>query len=376
MRIHVPRPGMTLRVSLMALNASGGSGVSRYVASLSRALDAVAGEFGELELALVTTASGAELISAESIETRIANVLGREPRPVFRLGLEQMLLLAERSQLLHFFDVTAPLLSPGRGFVTTFHDASIQHQSSYFGGLQRAYKRRLYPLALKRASAIVAVSAFARREAVDHFGVDPLKVSVIHSGPGLGPARAGRAEPPSGSPRLLFVGNLTKSKNVPFLVRSFARADVDAELVLAGRRVDDLGEIERLIRLNRTARIRVVANPNDTELEVLYASADAFLFPSRYEGFGFPPLEAMARGCPVLASDIPAVREVSGDGAMLLPLDERLWADAIRRLVTDSTLRGELRQRGRIHVRRFSWQKTARELCRLLLRIGKTECRS
>jgi glycosyltransferase involved in cell wall biosynthesis len=356
----------------MALNASGGSGVSRYSAALARALDEVAGDFHELQLAMLTTAGGGEAIAPRSIETRIVSPGRREPGGTYRLVLEQIALYSRRSQLLHFFDVTAPLLSPRRRFVATFHDASIQHESSYFGGLQRTYKLRLYPIALRRAAAVVAVSEFAREEAINHFGADPKKVRTIHSGPGLSaaPRGAGRA-PKTSRLQLLFVGNLTRSKNVPFLVRSFDSADVDAELILAGRPRDDVGEIERVIANSRVAaRIRVVLSPSDSELEALYAGADAFLFPSRYEGFGFPPLEAMARGCPVLASDIPAVREVSGGGALLLPLDERPWADAIRRLVADAEWRDELRRRGHENVRRYSWQNTARDLCRLFLEVG------
>jgi glycosyltransferase involved in cell wall biosynthesis len=93
--------------------------------------------------------------------------------------------------------------------------------------------------------------------------------------------------------------------------------------------------------------------------------------PSLYEGFGFTLLEAMARGCPVLASDIPAFREVSGTGALLVPLDEEeRWADSLRRLAADEALRGELRERGSRTVARYSWQRTARELCRLFLTVG------
>jgi glycosyltransferase involved in cell wall biosynthesis len=103
--------------------------------------------------------------------------------------------------------------------------------------------------------------------------------------------------------------------------------------------------------------------------------------PSRYEGFGFPPLEAMARACPVLASDIPALREVSGDGALLLPLDDvDAWADAILRVARDGELRSDLRARGAARVARYSWDTTARAVCRLfgeaLLEIDEGRRRS
>jgi glycosyltransferase involved in cell wall biosynthesis len=103
----------------------------------------------------------------------------------------------------------------------------------------------------------------------------------------------------------------------------------------------------------------------------LYRGASVLLLPSRYEGFGFTALEAMARECPVLASDIPALREVSGDGALLLPLDDRTaWSDSIRRVVTDPKTRDELRERGRATVGRYSWAATARNVCELFLRVS------
>jgi glycosyltransferase involved in cell wall biosynthesis len=364
---------MPFRVALVALNASGGSGISRYSTMLAHALDEVAGEFDDLALVLLTTPAGADAITPGSIETCVVSGRRRQLPGPYRLVLEQVVLPRQRCQLVHFFDVSAPLLSPRRPFVATFHDASIRRESSHFGGLQRAYKLRLYPLALKRAKAVVAVSAFAREEAVRHFGADPKKVSVVHSGPGLttAPGRAVRVSE-GRRPSLLFVGNLTASKNVPFLVRAFDRADVDAELVLAGRPVDGLGDLEEVVGRSRVAgRIRLVQSPSDSELEALYAGADVFLFPSRYEGFGFPPLEAMARDCPVLASDIPAVREISGGGALLVPLDETSWAAQIRRLVAERRLRDDLRRRGRRAVSRYSWQKTAREVCRLFLSVAE-----
>jgi glycosyltransferase involved in cell wall biosynthesis len=105
-------------------------------------------------------------------------------------------------------------------------------------------------------------------------------------------------------------------------------------------------------------------------VDALYRGASALVLPSRYEGFGFTPLEAMARGCPVLASDIPAVREVSGDGALLLPLgDEDAWAGAIRRVLADDGLRSDLRRRGGKTVARYSWEEAARGVCRVFAAV-------
>ena len=360
--------GRRLRVCLMALNATSGSGIARYTTSLTRAFGDVADEFERLELELATTTQGAAIICASGLDTL---VVGRD-RGRSRVIIEQVAALRRRAHLLHYFDIGAPLLVPGTPFVTTFHDAAIRQSSSRFGGLRRTYKHRLYPLALRRSERVVTVSAFARDEAIRHFDVNPNKISVIHSGPGLTSVEDDHRRPDPARPYLLFVGNLTRSKNVPFLVRSFELADVGVDLVLAGRAADHIGEIDEAVaRIRGHGRIRVVRDPTDDELERLYVGAEAFLFPSRYEGFGFPPLEAMARGCPVVASDIPAAREIVGDGGLLVPLDEAAWAAEIRRVASDSQLREELRARGRIVVARYSWQEAARAVCRLFESIAE-----
>ena len=197
---------------------------------------------------------------------------------------------------------------------------------------------------------------------------------MIHSGPGFAPPSAnGAAVPPAEPPHFLYVGALAASKNLPFLIEAFDASDAEADLVLVGRPGQDFPELAEAARSARRAgRIRLVHDASDAELDRLYRSALALVHPSRYEGFGFTPLEAMARGCPVLASDIPAVREISGAGALLAPLDERdAWATDLTRLATDAALRDELRARGAETVARYSWSATARGLLELFRRVGR-----
>ena len=360
------------RISLMALNAAGGSGVPRYTATLARALDEVSGEFPELELSLVTTPAGAARVAPRRMA--VHRLPARLPAgPVFRLALEQAAAPFLRSDLLHYFDVGGPLLAPGRPFVTTFHDASLHRRvDSYLTWARRLHKGRLYHWALPRARRIVAVSQFAKDEAVRCFAADPARIVVVHSGPGLTPLPE-RGAPPSRPPFLLFVGTLTSRKNVPFLIRAYARAGAPVDLLLAGDPVEGAERAkigEAIERSGRRDRIHLVASPPDEELDRLYRGAVGLVLPSLYEGFGFPALEAMERGCPVLASDIPAFREVSGSGAMLLPLDEEAWAAAVGRLASDAGLRTELVARGYETVRRYSWLETARGVCRLFLGLA------
>ena len=356
------------RVTLVGLLAGGHSGVPRYAACLARARDEVSRDFPELRLSLLTTKRGAEAVGARSIEVRTLSFdspwLNRGPG---RIAAEQLALRGRPADLLHFFDLTGPLLAPSRPFVATAHDLSLLHG---FGRVRQRHKRAIIPWALRRARAVVAISEFTRDELVRLLGADAAKVTVIRSGPGLGevPAAGDAAPSPSQEPYLLFVGNLTESKNLPFLVRAFDRADVPARLVLAGRPLERYGDVVAAIDSSpRRGRIEVRHGVTDGELERLYREATALVLPSRYEGFGFTALEAMRRGCPVLASDIPALREISGAGAELLPVDdEEAWSGAIRRVLEDGEHRAELRERGARAVRAYSWERTARELCALL----------
>src|SRR5262249_2516040 len=199
------------------------SGVPRYAASLTRAVDTVAPEFPELELTLITTRDFADALSAGQIAVRALSSTSRGLPGTVRILAEQVAPLLVRSDVVHYFDVNPPLLAPRRRFVTTFHDASpLRTVASHFAPFRRGYKLRLYPWSLPRAAAVVAVSQFAKDEAVRHFGVDPDRVAVIHSGPGLAaaPLPAPSTNGTVGKlvmlerPYLLFVGNLTATQNV------------------------------------------------------------------------------------------------------------------------------------------------------------------
>jgi glycosyltransferase involved in cell wall biosynthesis len=356
------------RVTLVGLLAGGHSGVPRYAACLARALDEVSGEFPELSLSLLTTKRGADAVGARSIEVRAlpldASWLNRGPG---RIAAEQLAVRRDPAELLHFFDLTGPLLAPRRPFVATAHDLSLLHG---YGRVLQLHKRKLIPWSARRARRIVSISQFTKDELVRLLHVDPGKVTVIRSGPGLGaaaePETPGRTLPQT--PYLLFVGNLTDSKNLPFLIRAFDRGGDSARLVLAGRPLERYGDIVQAIESSpRRAQIQVLHDATDGDVERLYAGATAVVLPSRYEGFGLTALEAMQRGCPVLASDIPALREISGEGAELLPVDdEGAWSEAIRRVVSDDGYRAGLRARGARRVSRYSWERTARGLCAVL----------
>ncbi|HET9672264.1 MAG TPA: glycosyltransferase family 1 protein, partial [Actinomycetota bacterium] len=161
-------------------------------------------------------------------------------------------------------------------------------------------------------------------------------------------------------PYVLFVGTVEPRKNVVGLIRAFRKiaAEVPHTLVIAG----PAGWGTSLGRelADPPGRIEPVGAVSPQRLDALYRSADCLCYPSRYEGFGLPVLEAMLRGVPVVASTTPAVAETAGDAALLVdPTDEGAIADAVERVLTDRVLADDLRAKGRERTASFSWDRTA-----------------
>ena len=298
-------------------------------------------------------------VSIPTIAKRGAN------RGPMRAIVEQLLAATERADLLFFLDLNGPLLAPRRPFVTIVYDATAGRRLT---DARWAYKRLLHPWAIRRAQMVIAATEFAKAEAIEVYGAVPERVRVVGTGAGFdrdeGPSRPAEADGES----FLFVGNFGRNKNLPFLVRAYSRSSARGSLVLVGRAGGERQAVERAIAESpRRNEISILENVDDGRLDELYRTAIAFVQPSLYEGLGFPPLEAAGRGCPVLASDIPSLRETLGDSALFAPPDdEELWAQALEQIEQDLALRSRLRERGFDNVARFSWPETARRVCEVL----------
>lgn len=263
----------------------------------------------------------------------------------------------------------ANLLPPAlpRPMVVTIHDLNFLAVPGTYDRAYTRYAERAFRLSAQRATRIVTVSKASRDQVAALLGVDPGKVSVVYPGADhlATIAPAGSAAPGIPKRYALFVGQTEPHKNVGLLLEAW-RAGVpeDLHLVICGppgrddERLRDLGA-----RPDLRDRVLFTGVVDDAGLARLYTDARLFVFPSLAEGFGFPPLEAMARGIPTAVSTAGSLPEVTDGGARLFdPHDAAGLATLVTRMATDSRLRGQLRARGRNVAARYTWAATASAL--------------
>lgn len=291
---------------------------------------------------------------------------------------EQFALPAQcRGRLLFSPGNTGPLAC--RRQIVTIHDASTFDHAEAFKGMFSRWYRWLLPRLARRALGVVTVSNFSRDRLCARLKISPDRVTVIHNGVTPPPAIGAKAIESESlrlqlPPRfLLFVGSRDPRKNISRLLEAFARARLgDLHLVLAG------GSASRLFSDNDSARanprIHALGHVSEQALETLYARAEGFVFPSIYEGFGLPPLEAMARGCPVLTSDATCLPEVCGPsfdrgGACLYfspHSTEAITATLENFHLLSAGAKQSMSAAGRAHARKFSWDRCAQQTLDLL----------
>ena len=232
-----------------------------------------------------------------------------------------------RADLLHCPTFRAPLRRPGLPVVATVHDLAVLREPGWFPAWSRAYGRHLMPRAIRLADRVVCVSRATARDASGLLGVSESRIRVVPNGVDAVFSEPAAREPVSG-PYILFVGTPEPRKNLPRIAGAFARLVREGRperLVLAG--ADGWGGVE----LPARDRIVQLGRVDDATLRDLYAHARCVAYPSLWEGFGLVAGEALAAGCPVVCSDLPALREVAGSDAIYCdPLSVDSIADALR----------------------------------------------
>jgi glycosyltransferase involved in cell wall biosynthesis len=244
-------------------------------------------------------------------------------------------------------------------FVFTIHDLSHVYCPENSSPAIHLYYATVMKRACRRAARILTVSDFTRKQIIEWSGVSPEKVSNVGCG-------VDSAYQPNGDsyglpfPYVLNVSNRKRHKNEFRLIEAFARANLDARihLVFTGESTPNL--VRQVESQQLRPRVDFVGAVPEAKLPSLYRGAKALVFPSLYEGFGLPIVEAMASGIPVVTSNITAMPEVAGDAALLVdPTSVEHIADAMKRIAGDTFLRRQLRERGLIRAAQFPWANTA-----------------
>lgn len=261
---------------------------------------------------------------------------------------------------------TAPLALKNQ--IVTHHDITYVRYPESFSGSFRALYRVLIPAMLRRNRAILTVSDFSRREIAEHYGVDPSKIHVIYNAVSEEFRAVEKDIADTQRPFFLAVSSKNIHKNFDYLLHEFADArsrGLNYDLKIVGGVARSFRQVEESTA--HSSGVQWLGRVSDADLIALYGQASGFVFPSLYEGFGIPPLEAQAAGSPVLSSDLAALPEVLGDSALLAdPRRAGAFADGMLRLASDPELRDDLRSRGAANVDRFSWERSADRILELI----------
>jgi glycosyltransferase involved in cell wall biosynthesis len=285
-----------------------------------------------------------------------------------------MALRREGADLFHAPHYVLPALTPCRA-VVTIHDCIHLRFPQYLPSkLGYAYARGQMWTATHRAARVITVSEASKRDILRYFRVPESRIDVIYNGiddrfwqePTADEMMRVRERYRLTDPFVLYAGNIKPHKNLERLIESFhlmrqnSPELANVQLLIIGDEISKYATLRRAVHRNKLHKhVRFFGFVPDQTLAALYRLADVFVFPSLYEGFGLPPLEAMASGTPVISSNVSSLPEVVGDAALMIdPYDSAAIADAMQRVLTSADLRADLRRRGLARAREFSWERS------------------
>lgn len=278
-----------------------------------------------------------------------------------------------------------PLIGRVRKVVTVYDLAFLQHPETAVSSLA-AYLNKVVPESVAAADVVAAISHATRQALIEHYKAPPEKITVIPCG--IAPhfqritdaalLEATRRKFDLKHPLVLSVGTLEPRKNHLGLIKAFyevqkSQGSSAAMLALAGGQGWLYEETQRTVaELKLENQVRFLGRVSELELITLYSLADVFAFPSFFEGFGMPPLEAMACGTPVITSNTSSLPEVAGDAAILVdPHDTHAMAEAIIHVLEDEQLQEELRQKGYLQAQRYTWTRAADKMLSVYQKLYK-----
>ena len=351
--------------------ASPAAGVRRYTTELFGALAALDGDL--TIVAVGTPDATAVPLGVErapgsaSLPTNAGWMLSGLPRAARQARLD----------LFHAPAYTVPLPAP-RPLAVTIHDVSYERHPEWYPYRRDPIRRAFYRRSARAADRVITDSAFSKVEIAAAYGLRPESIDVVPlaAAPAFSPGPALALPPHVPARYLLHVGDVHVRRNLAVVVRAMTlarrrdRRFADVGLVLAGVRRDEADSLHSTETTNGASMLTFVGQADEPLLLALYRSAAALVYPSRYEGFGLPLLEAMACGVPVIASRASCIPEVTGDAAVLLdPDDDEGWSATLIRVLEDEAYASERRTAGLRRAAGFSWRRTAEETAVVYARL-------
>lgn len=273
----------------------------------------------------------------------------------------QVILPFKKGDLLFSPANTAPIFIPkNKKSILTLHDVAFITQKETLSWCFRAYYQFIIPKIIKRADRIITVSEYSKNEILTYYPQASGKIESIPLGilPYFKPL-----EKTQKKNQILYVGTLQKRKNFTTVIEVFEQLQLqDYTLIIVGNFISnfvlDDATLALLDKAKKNPNIKILQKVSKEELVFLYSTSKIFFFPSLYEGFGLPILEAMACGTPVICSDIPALKEIGQDLPLYShPTNKEEFKKNILKLLADETLQKSLSQQGIIHAQKFSWEK-------------------
>jgi glycosyltransferase involved in cell wall biosynthesis len=347
------------------------AGVHHYARELLRAL-ARAPHDGIRFTALLPASAADQLTPDERAALHVRTVPARLESPLHRTRFEQIalprLLRELRADVYHGLAFVAPIAAPCPTIVSVMDLSFLTHPHTH-RPIPRLYLRTMTQLSCRRARRIIAISEWTKRDIVRCYGIDPARVDAIPLAVDherfrpLSPdaRRAFRTAHGIGDRAVFYLGSIEPRKNLTRLIDAFARLPQPAQLFIGGSLAWKYDEIlARVQRLGLHERVHMLGRIEPQDLPAWYSACTVFAYPSLYEGFGFPPLEAMACGAAVVSSDASSLPEVVGDaGLTVAPTDVDALARALARLLDDDDLRRSLQQRAVARAAAFTWERVA-----------------
>lgn len=342
------------------------TGVQRYALELVKALDEL------IELGVINGQSIC-LLAPSNIKHEVAyrNIGIRQVGKYTGHLWEQMELpkYAKEGVLLNLCN-TAPLFHKNQ--IVTIHDASVYAFPKAYSMYFRIWYKMIYKFVSKNAQKILTVSNYSKNELSKYCKLDENKIAVIYEGKeqilnSVSDERILRDCNLKKNAYLLAVSSINPNKNFNLIVKAIEQIDGDCDIAIAGNANN---KVFSNFPLRAGGNVKLLGYVGDGQLRALYENAACFVYPSFYEGFGLPPLEAMACGCPVIVSNTSSLPEVCGDAALYCdPFDPKDLAQKINILMTDNMLREYLQRKGLERASQFTWEKCARETWFIIERV-------